>query len=280
MDWKRAGQGWGARATEWAYLAEPYAQPAYELLFDRLGVNAGLRLLDIACGSGLAASMAARRGAVVSGVDASEQLIRIAAARTPSGSFQTGDMFALPFPDESFDVVTSFNGIWKGCEGALEEARRVLIPEGRIGLTFWATRAEWTPALPPKGHGTVPASDVAASMEQDDTRNVIVDLLRAMGFGDVEQGTVDVSQRVARRGYCGARHGCRRAVCACDRGCRIRRVLPVPERSDRPALCGWAGRADHIRVRLGDSSSFVARSASGFPLRVQALLTDLILTAS
>ncbi len=95
MDWKRAGQGW-ARATEWAYLAEPYALPAYELVFDRLGVNAGVRLLDIACGSGLAASVAARRGAVVSGVDASEQLIRIAAARTPSGSFQTGDMFAVP----------------------------------------------------------------------------------------------------------------------------------------------------------------------------------------
>ena len=46
-------------------------------------------------------------------------------------------MFALPFPGDSFDVATSFNGIWKGCEGALKEARRVLIPEGRIGLTFW-----------------------------------------------------------------------------------------------------------------------------------------------
>jgi cyclopropane fatty-acyl-phospholipid synthase-like methyltransferase len=53
----------GARATEWAYLAEPYALPAYELVFDQLGVDADARLLDIACGSGLAASMTARRGA-------------------------------------------------------------------------------------------------------------------------------------------------------------------------------------------------------------------------
>ena len=112
----------GSGATEWAYLAEPYALPAYELVFDRLGINAGDRLRDIACGSGLAASMAARRGAAVSGVDASEQLVRIAAARTPGGSFQTGDMFALPFPDQSFDIATSFNGIWKGNEGALQEA--------------------------------------------------------------------------------------------------------------------------------------------------------------
>lgn len=46
-------------------------------------------------------------------------------------------MFTLPFPDNSFDVATSFNGIWKGCEGALEEARRVLVPEGHFGVTFW-----------------------------------------------------------------------------------------------------------------------------------------------
>jgi ubiquinone/menaquinone biosynthesis C-methylase UbiE len=45
-------------------------------------------------------------------------------------------MFALPFEDECFDVASSFNGIWKGCEGALEEARRVLVPKGRIGITF------------------------------------------------------------------------------------------------------------------------------------------------
>ena len=193
VDWERAGQGWGARATEWAYLAEPYALPAYELVFDRLAVNPGIRLLDIACGSGLAASLAARRGAVVSGVDASGQLIRIAAARTPSGSFQTGDMFALPFPDQSFDIVTSFNGIWKGCEGALEEARRALIPEGRLGVTFWG-RPEGNGLLPYllKAFELSPASHVAASMEQGDARNVIEDMLRAAGFGDVEHGTVDV----------------------------------------------------------------------------------------
>jgi len=194
VDWKRAGQGWGARAAEWAYLAEPYALPANELLFDRLGVNAGIRLLDIASGSGFAASVAARRGAVVSGVDASEQLVTIAEARTPSGSFQTGDMFALPFPDDSFDVATSFNGIWKGCEGALEEARRVLIPEGRIGLTFWG-RIERNGLLPYflKALDLSPASHVTASIEQGDTRNVIEDMLRATGFGDIERGTVDVT---------------------------------------------------------------------------------------
>ena len=193
VDWEAAGRGWGARATEWAYLWEPYALSANEVLFDRLGVEPGVRLLDIACGSGFAASVAARRGAAVSGIDASEALVAIAAARTPGGSFRAGDMFALPFPDGSFDVATSFNGIWKGCEDALEEARRVLAPEGRLGLTFWG-RFERLGLMPyflkvielsPSGHG-------AATTEQGDTQNVMDDMLAAGGFGVLERGTVDV----------------------------------------------------------------------------------------
>jgi SAM-dependent methyltransferase len=193
MDWKEAGRGWGARATEWAYLIEPYALPANQLLFDHLGVTDGVRLLDIACGSGFAASVAARRGARVSGIDASEELVTIAAARSPDGSFQRGDMFALPFPDDSFDVATSFNGIWKGCEGALEEARRVLVPEGRFGVTFWG-RLEHMGLLPyfMKIIELSPASHATASMEQGDTRNVMEDMLRATGFQDLGRGAVTV----------------------------------------------------------------------------------------
>lgn len=71
---EEAGRGWGARALEWAYLLEPYALPANDLLFDRLGVVAGARLLDVACGSGLAAVTASRRGARVAGLDVGRPL--------------------------------------------------------------------------------------------------------------------------------------------------------------------------------------------------------------
>jgi len=185
MDWTEAGRGWGARALEWAYLAEPYAQPANELLFDHLEVGAGVRLLDIACGSGFAARLASRRGAQVAGLDAAENLVAIARARTPSADFRVGDMFALPFADDSFDVATSFNGIWKGCEGALAEARRVLVAQGRLGLTFWGRfdRLGLMPyffkviELSPPTHG-------AASMEQGDTGRpgVVEDMLATTGF--------------------------------------------------------------------------------------------------
>jgi SAM-dependent methyltransferase len=133
MGWAESGQAWGERAADWAYLFEPYARRANDALFDRAGVGPGTRLLDIACGSGYAASVAAGRGATVAAPDASEALIAIARARTPSADFRVGDMFALPFGDDHFDVATSFNGIWKGCEDALREARRVVRPGGLAG---------------------------------------------------------------------------------------------------------------------------------------------------
>jgi SAM-dependent methyltransferase len=195
-DWEKAGQGWGARATDWAYLFEPYARPANEVVFDHLAVGPGVRLLDIACGAGLAAQFADRRGAVTAGLDASEALVSIARARTPSGDFRVGDMFALPFPDASFDLATSFNGIWKGCEGALREARRVLIPGGRLGLTFWG-RYERLGLMPyflkvielsPPSHG-----DATQTQGETGRLGVIEDMLVSTGFDPCERGTVNVT---------------------------------------------------------------------------------------
>ena len=124
-DWREAGEAWGDRATDWAYLWEPYARSANQAVFDQLAVADGTRLLDIACGSGFAAHLASERGAAVSGIDASEALVAIARARTPEGDLRVGDMFALPFPDASFDTATSFNGIWKGCGPSVPAIRAV-----------------------------------------------------------------------------------------------------------------------------------------------------------
>ena len=194
-DWHEAGRAWGAHATDWAYLFEHYARPANEVVFDRLDVGPGVRLLDIACGSGLAAEYAGRRGALVAGLDASETLVEIARARTPEGDFRVGDMFALPFADASFDVATSFNGIWKGCEAALREARRVLVPTGRLGLTFWGSldRLGLMPyflkiiELSPPSHGE-------ATVNQGDTGRpaIIEEMLTAAGFRARERGAVTV----------------------------------------------------------------------------------------
>jgi ubiquinone/menaquinone biosynthesis C-methylase UbiE len=192
-DWKQTGEAWGDRATDWAHLWEPYARSANVAVFDHLAIDDRTRLLDIACGSGFAAQLASERGATVSGIDASEGLVTIARARTPKGDFRLGDMFALPFPDASFDAATSFNGIWKGCEAALLEARRVLVPGGRLGLTFWG-RFEHLGLMPyfVKVIELSEPSHAASNVEHGDTQNVIEDMLKATGFERLERGTVTV----------------------------------------------------------------------------------------
>jgi SAM-dependent methyltransferase len=136
MTWADAGAAWGARAVDWAALIDPWSMPVYLDVFDRLNVGEGQRVLDIACGSALAGVELRRRGAVPSGLDASAELISIAAERLPGFDFRVGDLFELPWGDGEFDVVTSFNGIW-GLDRAMAEARRVLRPGGRFGISFF-----------------------------------------------------------------------------------------------------------------------------------------------
>jgi SAM-dependent methyltransferase len=137
MTWTGVDEGWGRRATDYAYLLEAQMWPEYTELLDACGVGDGTDLLDVACGPGLAVRLADERGARVAGIDASPRLVAVALARSPGTDVRVGDMFHLPWPDASFDVVTSFRGIWGGCEDALAEAVRVCRPGGKVGLSFW-----------------------------------------------------------------------------------------------------------------------------------------------
>jgi SAM-dependent methyltransferase len=192
MGWEESGQAWGERAADWAYLLEPYARRANEALFERAGVGSGTRLVDIACGSGYEAGVAVGRGAEVCGLDASEALIAIARARVPAGDFRVGDMFALPFADDRFDVATSFNGIWKGCEDALREARRVVRPGGLVGFSFWGTPGRL--GLLPYFAAMLelsPADHAEATLNQGDTGRpgVAEQMLGEAGLEFVDRGT-------------------------------------------------------------------------------------------
>jgi len=135
--WRLVDEGWGRRAAEFASLSEPANSREYVAMHHRLDISDGDRVLDLACGSGLALELAALRGASVAGIDASDRLIAVARDRVPGGDVRVGDMHALPWGDHSFDVVTSFRGIWGTTPDALAEARRVLVPGGRLGFTVW-----------------------------------------------------------------------------------------------------------------------------------------------
>lgn len=135
--WEQAGDAWGHRARDWACLFEHYATETIHAIFDRIGVGADTTLLDIACGSGLALRLADARSARTAGIDAAAPLVDIARIRTPDADVRLGTMFDLPWDDDSFDAITAINGIWGGCEAALDEAHRVMRPGGRIGVSFW-----------------------------------------------------------------------------------------------------------------------------------------------
>ena len=135
--WTVVDQGWGRKAADFATLSEPGNCREYVAVHHRLGVDAGDRLLDVACGSGLAIELARLRGASCSGIDASARLAAVAMDRNPECDIRVGDMHALPWDTASFDVVTSFRGIWGTTPHAVAEIHRVLRPGGRVGMTVW-----------------------------------------------------------------------------------------------------------------------------------------------
>src|SRR3984885_8426818 len=135
--WAMVDEGWGRKAVDFATLSELGNCREYVAMHHRLGVDAGDRLLDVACGSGLAIELARIRGASCSGIDASARLVAVARDRNPDCDIRVGDMNALPWDPASFDVVTSFRGIWGTTPHGFAEVYRVLRPGGRVAITVW-----------------------------------------------------------------------------------------------------------------------------------------------
>ena len=106
-------------------------------------VRPGQRLLDVACGTGVVAVTAARRGAKVSGLDLSPVLLERAQHNASVAAvdidFIEGDAEALPYPDGSFDVVVSQYGHIFAPRPAvvLKEMLRVLKKGGRLAFSTW-----------------------------------------------------------------------------------------------------------------------------------------------
>lgn len=138
------GSLWGARAHDFAEILEPFGRPLYETVFEVAGVRADISLLDVGCGPGLAAQLAAARGAHVAGLDAAEPSLGIARERTPAGDFRVGEMEDLPWADNTFDVVTGFNAFQYASDvvNALREARRVAMPGGCVAMAVWGRQED------------------------------------------------------------------------------------------------------------------------------------------
>jgi ubiquinone/menaquinone biosynthesis C-methylase UbiE len=132
--------GWAeGRAKPYHHGLSAVTTPSIEPLLDAAGVDAGHRVLDIATGPGYVAARAAERGAEPVGVDFSPEMLELAARLHPGIEFREADANALPFADESFDVVVA-NFLMphlSDLPGAVGEAARVTRPGGRVAMTTW-----------------------------------------------------------------------------------------------------------------------------------------------
>jgi SAM-dependent methyltransferase len=122
---------------------EVFTTPSAAKLVSFAGVATGQRLLDVGCGTGVAAITAARRGAKVRGLDLSPVLIDRAREHAQLANldvdFAEGDAESLPYGDNEFDVVLSQFGhmFAPRPEVAIGEMLRVLKPGGTIAFSTW-----------------------------------------------------------------------------------------------------------------------------------------------
>ena len=134
--WTLVDEGLGRKAVDFATLGKPGNCREYATMHHRLGVDAGTGCSTSRAGPGSRSSWrACGRGR--HGIDASPRLVAVARDRNPGCDIRVGDMHALPWDEGSFDVVTSFRGIWGTTPDAMAELYRVLRPGGRSGITVW-----------------------------------------------------------------------------------------------------------------------------------------------
>ena len=122
------------------YFVPSIGRPVAAAMVGRAALRPGERVLDVACGTGIAARLAAERvgpsGAVV-GLDLNPGMLAVARATAPPGlaiAWHEAPAEAIPLPDEGFDVVLCGMGLqfFSNRETGLREMRRVLVPGGRL----------------------------------------------------------------------------------------------------------------------------------------------------
>lgn len=129
-------------AGDFGQIAKSTAAGAAEFI-ERLHLQPGMKVLDVACGSGNLALPAARAGAAVTGIDIAPNLIKQARENAEREGlkiqFDEGDAEALPYDDASFDAVVTMFGAMFAPRPVLvaAELKRVCKPSGFVAMANW-----------------------------------------------------------------------------------------------------------------------------------------------
>jgi SAM-dependent methyltransferase len=155
---------------DYASMVETFLLPLGPRLVDACGIGSGMRVLDVAAGTGNASLPAAQRGGRVTASDLTPELLEAGRRRAESEGLELewveADAEHLPFKDESFDVVISCIGVMFAPhhQDAANELVRVCRPGGTIGLLSWTPEGmigalfrAMGPFAPPPPPGAQPA---------------------------------------------------------------------------------------------------------------------------
>jgi len=154
-------------AGDYATLSE-YISDVGEHVVERAGVEASMRVLDVACGTGNAAIPAARAGAEVTGLDLVPELLEGGRAKAVSAGVEIhwveGDAEDLPFDDDAFDRVLSTAGhmFAPRHKRTADEMARVCSPGGAVAIACWTPEGSVGDVLRASGSYMPPPPDFAS----------------------------------------------------------------------------------------------------------------------
>jgi len=199
---------WRDAASAWDRYFEWYSRAFAPLMTwsaDAIGATPGMRVLDVAAGSGQPALAIAPRiqpGGTVLGVDFSSEMVAVAEKRAREAgasnvSFRTMDAEQLELPDASFDAVTCACGLifFPDAQRALAEMRRVLKPGGSIAIGVWDEPSK-SPFVTVGGgalsqfHAATPPNPKSPGAFRFSKRDVFEGALRDAGFSDIRLDSV------------------------------------------------------------------------------------------
>ena len=162
-------------------------------------VRPGDAVLDACCGTGDLAVAAVKAGGRVTGLDFSDRMLERARRKAPDLDWVSGDVLALPFADGSFDAAIVGFGVRnvEDLERALAELRRVVRPDGRLGV-LEITRPRgalapfyrlWFESVVPLIGKLLPGGSaytyLPASVRRFPGPDELSGMIAAAGFGDV-----------------------------------------------------------------------------------------------
>jgi enediyne biosynthesis protein CalE5 len=202
--WNKAATGW----DKWSSVIDEGASPVSDRLVEIAGVQAGSRVLDVACGYGEPSLPAARKagseGSVVA-TDIAKAMLEFAAKRAADAGldnieFVESEAIALDFPEHSFDAALSRWGVIfePEAEAALDRIRGFLKPGAKIAVSSWGTPEE-VPFLAIPMRTTMQALDVPPPPPgmpgplSRPTPEALTEVLEAGGFSDVEVQRMDAT---------------------------------------------------------------------------------------